>query len=60
MTDTLSCPDCETEIDSLDELEREGAVSEIEAKDDGSFNLFEKRDLFLCKNCRNPLGVSRS
>ncbi len=60
MSDTLSCPDCETEIESLDELEREGEVSEIEATEDNSISLFENHDLFLCKNCKKPLGFSRS
>lgn len=60
MSDTLSCPECGTSVDSIDDLEVEKAVPEVEPEDDGSFNLFEKRDLFLCADCRNPLGVSRS
>lgn len=60
MTDTLSCPECEEEIESTDELEDGGEVAEIEADDDGSITLFENRDLFLCKNCKKPLGMSRS
>lgn len=60
MSETLSCPECETEIDSVDDLERGGEVSEIEERDDGSISLFENRDLFLCKNCKKPLGMSRS
>jgi uncharacterized protein with PIN domain len=60
MTDTLSCPECGTEVDSVEELEVEHDVPEIEENDDGSIHLFEKRDLFLCENCRKPLGMSRS
>lgn len=60
VTDTLECPECEASIDSTDDLETEGEVVEIEPEDDGSFQLYENHDLFLCKNCRKPLGVSRS
>lgn len=60
MSDTLACPECETEIESVDELEQRDEIAEIEAQDDGSIGLFENRDLFLCENCKEPLGVSRS
>lgn len=60
MTDSLSCPECETEIESTDELEEGGEIPEIEQEDDGSISLFENHDLFLCKNCKKPLGMSRS
>ena len=59
MSDTIECPECEASIDSTDDLETEGEVAEIEPEDDGSFQLYENHDLFLCKNCKNPLGVSR-
>jgi hypothetical protein len=59
MSDTLSCPECETEIDSIDGLERGGEIAEIEGDDDGSISLFGNRDLFLCRNCRRPLGMPR-
>jgi len=60
MSDTLECPECDASIDSTDDLEAEGEVAEVEPEDDGSFQLYENNDLFLCKNCRKPLGVSRS
>ncbi len=59
MSDTVSCPDCGTEIESADDLEQED-VPEIETHDDGSITLFENNDLFLCKGCKKPLGMSRS
>jgi len=31
----------------------------VETSDDGSIHLYENHDLFLCKNCRKPLGISR-
>jgi len=60
MTDTLSCPECEKEIESTDDLEEGGEIAEIETDDDGSVSLFENHDLFLCEGCKKPLGVSRS
>jgi len=59
MTDTMSCPECESEIDSADDLEQAGSVTTVETTDSGSINLYESRDLFLCSGCRKPLGVSR-
>jgi len=58
--DTLSCPECGTDVDSADDLDTGEEVAEVEIEADGSIDLFEKRDLFLCSDCRNPLGVSRS
>jgi uncharacterized Zn finger protein (UPF0148 family) len=59
MGDTITCPECGATVDSMEQLEREHEVHEIEAEEDDSFSLFGNRDLFLCKNCKNPLGVSR-
>jgi len=59
MGDTLSCPECGEEVDSEEQLEREHDVPEVEIDDDGGVTLFENRDLFLCKNCKKPLGMSR-
>lgn len=42
----------------MDELEKDHEVAEIEADDDG-FNHYGNRDLFLCKGCKEPLGVGR-
>lgn len=56
---STTCSECGDEIDSLDDLERQD-VEEIEPKDDGSFSLYgNKHDLFLCKGCRNPMGVGK-
>ena len=60
MAETVSCPDCGAEFEKIDELEKGGELPEIESGEGGTINLFENRDLFLCKNCKNPLGVSRS
>jgi hypothetical protein len=60
MSNTLNCPECGTDIDSTDDLEAADEVTEIEPDEDGSFQLYENHDLFLCKSCRKPLGVSRS
>ena len=59
MSDTVECPECEASIDSTDGLETGGEVAEVEPEEDGSFQLYENHDLFFCKNCRKPLGVSR-
>lgn len=54
-----SCPDCGASIESKADLENAGTVSEIE-EDEESFSLHgNKRDLFLCSDCRNPMGVGR-
>jgi predicted RNA-binding Zn-ribbon protein involved in translation (DUF1610 family) len=60
MGDTLSCSECGTEVDAADELEADREVAEVDTSEDGSIHLFENRDLFLCENCKNPLGISRS
>lgn len=60
MTDTVTCSECGMKAESKDDVEIEHDIDEIEIDDDNGFNLFAKRDLFLCKECRNPLGVSRS
>lgn len=60
MGDELSCSECGATADSIDDLEKSGEVTGLEVENDGSFNLFEKNDLFLCADCREPLGHSRS
>jgi hypothetical protein len=60
MGDTLTCEECGEEVDSIDDLEEGHEVAEIESDDDGSITLFQNHDLFLCKNCKKPLGMSRS
>lgn len=58
MGDSVTCPECGAEVESMDELEKDHEVAEIEADDDG-FNHYGNRDLFLCKGCKEPLGVGR-
>jgi len=58
MGDTLTCDECGHEIESTDDLE-EKEVPEIEAEENGSINLWGSNDLYLCKDCRKPLGVRR-
>lgn len=60
MVDTLSCPECGTTVESADDIEPDREIAEIATNDDGSISLFENRDLFVCTNCKNPLGISRS
>ncbi|MEF8812229.1 MAG: hypothetical protein V5A55_00175 [Halovenus sp.] len=60
MGDTLSCPECGEEVESAEELETQHDVPEVEVDDDGSLTLFENNDLFLCKNCKKPLGMPRT
>lgn len=59
MADTLTCPECGAEIDSADQLEHEHEVAEVELEDSGSISLYGNRDLYMCKNCKRTLGVSR-
>lgn len=59
MADKLTCSECNKQIESADELERQ-ETNEIEVEDDGSFSLYGNDDLFLCKSCKKPLGVGRS
>jgi hypothetical protein len=40
-------------------LEVKTEVPAVETSEDGSINLYENHDLFLCSNCRKPLGISR-
>lgn len=61
MGDTVTCPECGDEAESMEELNKahKHEVPEFEVEDDGGFNLHENKDLFLCKSCKNPLGVRR-
>lgn len=53
------CPECGNDIESADDFVQEGTVEEVESDGD-SFSLYgNKRDLFLCKGCRKPLGVGK-
>jgi hypothetical protein len=58
-TDTIECPDCGAEIDSEDQVDVQ-EVSEIESKPRGGIGYGSgTNNLFLCKSCKNPLGVGR-
>ena len=57
MADTLTCPDCEREIESTEDLEKSATVTEIET-DGETVSPYRDNtgDLFLCKACKRPLG----
>jgi hypothetical protein len=59
MGDTITCPECGETVDSVEQLETEHDVPGVEENDDGSISLFGNDDLFLCKNCKSPLGIRR-
>ena len=59
MADTLHCPECGKDIESMDDLEKGDEIVEIEVEDDGSINLFEHRDTFLCAGCRKVLATEK-
>ena len=62
MSDTITCSECGDKAESMEELNtaHKHEVPEFEEDADGGFDLFENKDLFLCKSCKNPLGVRRS
>jgi DNA-directed RNA polymerase subunit RPC12/RpoP len=56
-TDHITCPECGEEIGSTDEMDVE-EVQEIRSKPRGGIGYGDAtRNLYLCKNCRKPLGV---
>ncbi|KTG10135.1 hypothetical protein AUR64_11105 [Haloprofundus marisrubri] len=57
MGDTLTCEECGAAVESVEQLEEGQEVVEMQEESDGSIRLFESRNLFLCKNCKNPLGL---
>jgi hypothetical protein len=61
MGDTITCTECGDEVESMAELEESHRheVPEFDEDEDGGFHLYGNRDLFLCKNCKNPLGIRR-
>ncbi|MFC7116211.1 hypothetical protein ACFQH2_16420 [Natronoarchaeum sp. GCM10025703] len=56
---SLTCSECGAEHETIDDFETD-SVREFEVEEDGSFSLYENNDLFLCKDCRKPMGVGRS
>lgn len=59
MADTITCSSCGNVAGSAADLEVKTEVPAVETSEDGSINLYENHDLFLCSNCRKPLGISR-
>jgi DNA-directed RNA polymerase subunit RPC12/RpoP len=58
-TETVECPDCGATIESEDHVDVE-EVREIESRPKGGIGYGSAtRNLYLCKNCKNPLGVGR-
>ena len=57
MGDTLTCDECGNEIESADDLEQT-EITEVEPQENGKLNLYGRTNLFLCKECRKPLGVT--
>ena len=57
MGDTITCPECGDEAESMEEVKKahKREVPEFEADDDG-VNLYGNKDLYLSKS---PLGVRR-
>jgi len=58
MGDTMSCEECGNEAKSSDDLEKT-EVAEITV-DTTEVNQKGKKDLFLCKECKKPMGVGHS
>lgn len=58
-SDSVECPDCGAQIESEEHVEVQ-EVSEIESRPKGGIGYGEATsDLFLCKNCKKPLGVGK-
>ena len=58
-SDTVECPDCGAQIESEDQVEVQ-EVREIESRPKGGIGYgTETNNLFLCKDCKKPLGVGR-
>jgi hypothetical protein len=55
--DSIECPDCGATVGSRDDVDVE-ETREIEDRPRGGIGYGDAtRNLFLCKNCKNPLGV---
>lgn len=61
MSDTITCSECGEVAESIEDLNEahKHEVPEFEVEENGGFKLFGNQDLFLCKNCKNPLGMRR-
>jgi len=60
MADTLTCPDCDREIESTEDIEKSEEITEIETEG-GTVSPYRDGtgDLFLCGGCKRPLGFER-
>lgn len=57
VTESVQCPECGELIESMDQIDTE-EVQEITSKPKGGIGYGEAtHNLYLCKNCRKPLGV---
>ena len=58
MADSFSCPECGKQVEPSDDL-TEQKIDEVDVEDEGKITLYGNRDLFLCKECKTPMGVGR-
>ncbi len=58
MESELTCPNCETTIESKAQLTEGHEVTEL-GFDGKNISLYGNRNLFLCKNCKRPLGIPK-
>lgn len=58
MKPEFTCPDCGTTVESKARLAKGHEVSKIEFGGE-DVSLYENDNLFLCKNCKRPLGVPK-
>jgi len=58
--DRTQYAECGNDIESADDLVAQ-EVKEVDTDDDGSVNVYgNERNLYLCSNCRKPMGIGRS
>lgn len=57
MADTIECPECGSEFESVEQMDVE-EVQEITSKPRGGIGHGDAtQNLYLCKKCRKPLGI---
>jgi len=60
MAETLTCPDCDKEIETTADLEESEEITEIETDGETVSPYADKTgNLFLCGGCKRPLGFER-
>ncbi|WP_142861090.1 hypothetical protein [Salinigranum halophilum] len=58
-TASIQCPECGETIESTDQMDVE-EVREVTSKPQGGIGYGEAtQNLYLCANCRKPLGIGR-